>query len=159
MAKYRAHYLRNDLSRRFRELPAASAKKQVRARDYPVNAEIEAEGEYAAWHQLQAFDSGQPGEAAGRAFAVGDVLEAEDGKLFLCLFGGFEEASWWVPEASAEAVVAALPGGEQPQAAGPAPDREPQPVPEPHPRPEPPPEPPAEPFPGPPPERPVGSKQ
>lgn len=156
MAKYRVHYLKDDLSRRFRELPAGSARKQLRARDYPVTTELEAENEYGAWSRLQAFSASEPGEAAGRAFGVGDALEAETGKLLLCLFGGFEEASWWVQEVSADAAVPVA-EGEAEAGAPPAPEREPKPVPEPHPAPEPAPEPRPEPFPGPPPERPLSS--
>lgn len=107
MAKYRAFYLKDDVSRRFRELPAASAKKQIRARDCPVTMEVEADDEYGAWSLLQAFGSGQPGEPAGRAFGVGDALETEDGRLLLCMFGGFEAASWWVPEPGPEAAASA----------------------------------------------------
>jgi hypothetical protein len=122
MAKYRAFYLKDDLSRRFRELPAASAKNQIRARDYPVTAEVEADDEYGAWSLLQAFGSGQPGAPAERAFGVGDALEAEGGSLLLCTFGGFEAASWWVPEPGPEAAASA---------AEPLPDASPAPPPEP----------------------------
>jgi hypothetical protein len=109
MAKYRAFYLKDDVSRRFRELPAASVKTQIRARDYPVAVEVEADDEYGAWSLLQAFGSGQPGAPAGRAFGVGDALETEDARLLLCMFGGFEAASWWVPEPSPEAATATEP--------------------------------------------------
>jgi len=124
MAKYRAFYLKDDVSRRFRELPAASAKKQIRARDCPVTVEVEADDEYSAWSLLQAFGSGQPGEPAGRAFGVGDALETEDGRLLLCMFGGYEAASWWVPEPGPEAAASA---------AEPLPDGSPVPPPDPPP--------------------------
>jgi hypothetical protein len=121
MAKYRAFYLKDDVSRRFRELPAAFIKKQIRARDYPVTAEVEADDEYGAWRLLQDFGSGQPGAPAGRAFGVGDALEAEDARLLLCMFGGFEAASWWVPEPGPEAAATA---GEPPPDALPPPPPE-----------------------------------
>lgn len=110
MPKYRALYLKDELSRRFRESPAASARKQLKARDYPTAIDIEAGNEYGAWQALQEFGAGQPGEAAGRAFGVGDALETEQGKLLLCQFGGFEEAGWWAPEQTA-------PDGAQPATA------------------------------------------
>ena len=124
MAKYRAFYLKDDVSRRFRELPAASVKNQIRARDYPVTVEVEADDEYGAWSLLQAFGNGQPGAPAGRAFGVGDALESEDARLLLCMFGGFEAASWWVPEPAPEAAASA---------AEPLPDGSPAPPPDPPP--------------------------
>ncbi len=93
MPNYRVFYLKEDLSRRFQETAAASARKQLRQRDYTLVTEISAPSEYAAWQALQS-----PG-AAPRRFAVGDVLEPEDGRPRLCLYGGFEEAAWWTPEA------------------------------------------------------------
>ena len=99
MPRYRVFYLKEELSRRFRELPAASVRKQLKPKDYIPVAEMEAANEYAAWRALQAPDAAGPDAKGRRAFTVGDVLEREDGKLLLCLFGGFEEATWWSPEA------------------------------------------------------------
>jgi len=97
MAKYRVFYLKDELSRRFRDLPAATARKQLKAKDYTLAGEIEAANDYAAWQALQAPEAALP-DAKLRPFAVGDVLEREEGKPLLCLFGGFEEAAWWTPE-------------------------------------------------------------
>ncbi len=101
MANYRVFYLRDDLSGRFREAPATSVRKQLKPKDYVVAAEIEAANEYAAWQALKSPDAGR------RAFAVGDVLEAEEGRPRLCQFGGFEDASWYSPELRGAAGLAA----------------------------------------------------
>ncbi len=95
MALFRVLYLREDLSRRFRELGPASVKKQLKRKDYEQVAELEAANVYAAWRALQ--DGGDPAPALPRPFSVGDVLERDGEKPQLCTFGGFEEASWWTP--------------------------------------------------------------
>ena len=97
MPNYRVFYLKEDSSRRFQEMPAASVRKQLKTKDYTLVAQLEAANEYAVWQALQS-----PG-VAPRRFTVGDVLEPEEGKLLLCLFGGFEQAAWWVPEAEVTA--------------------------------------------------------
>lgn len=102
MAKYRVFYLKDELSRRFRDLPASAVRKQLKSKDYALVAEMEAANEYAAWQALQAPDAALPGEKIARPLCVGDVLEREDGKPLLCLFGGFEEAAWWTPETPGE---------------------------------------------------------
>lgn len=97
MPRYRVYYLREDLSRRFRELPAASVRKQLKQREYEQVGEIEAANAYAAWSALQTGGSPECPLSVARAFTVGDALEQDQGKLELCLFGGFEEVSWWTP--------------------------------------------------------------
>ena len=120
MPRYRVFYLKAELSKRFRELPAASVRRQLRPRDYTEGGELEAANEYAAWQALRSADAGAPVEqAARRPFAVGDVIEPEGGKPLLCLYGGFEEATWWVPEA--------VPAGVGEGAAGPEPAGPPKP--------------------------------
>lgn len=101
MAKYRVFYLKDELSRRFRDLPAATARKQLKPKDYTMAGEIEAPNDYAAWQSLQAPQAALPDAKIRRPFAVGDVLEREEGKPLLCLFGGFELAAWWTPEQAA----------------------------------------------------------
>ena len=109
MSLYRVLFLREDLSRRFREMPAAAVKTRLREKDYAPALEIEAPNEYAAWQALQSPIEG------GRRFTVGDVLEAPEGKLRLCLFGGFEEATWWTPEVRD---AASAPSGNDPPGGG-----------------------------------------
>ncbi len=101
MPRYRVFYLKEELSRRFRELPAASVRKQLKPKDYTLAGEIEAANDYAAWQALQAPEAALPGAGICRPFAVGDALEREEGKPLLCQFGGFEEAAWWTPEQAA----------------------------------------------------------
>lgn len=98
MAKYRVFYLKEELSRRFRDLPAATVRKQLKPKDYTMAGELEAPNDYAAWQALQAPETALPDAKIRRPFAVGDALEREEGKPLLCLFGGFEEATWWTPE-------------------------------------------------------------
>ncbi len=115
MAKYRVFYLKDELSRRFRDLPAATARKQLKPKDYTLAGELEAANDYAAWQALQAPQAALPDAKLRRPFAVGDVLEREAGKPLLCLFGGFEEAAWWTPE---QAETPAAAGEAQDAAAG-----------------------------------------
>ncbi len=103
MPKYRVYFLREDLSQRFRDLATISVKKQLKAKDYEEVGQIEAANTYAAWQMLRAGDGEAGVPTLPRPFNVGDVLEREGGQPELCLFGGFEEASWWVPEPKAEA--------------------------------------------------------
>lgn len=105
MPRYRVFYLKDELGRRFRELPPGSVRKQIKAKDYHLAGEIDAPTEYAVWKALQDPAAALGGEA--RALAVGDALERDDGKLQLCVFGGFEDVTWWVP---APEVVPAEPG-------------------------------------------------
>lgn len=93
MPLFRVFYLREDLSRRFQETPSGSARRQLKPKEYTLVTEIDAANEYAAWKALQAA------ETLPRRFSAGDVLEEQEGKPRLCVFGGFEEATWYVPEA------------------------------------------------------------
>lgn len=116
MPKYRVFYLKDELSRRFRDLPAAAVRKQLKPKNYTMAGEIEAPNDYAAWQALQAPEAALPGAKIRRPFGVGDVLEREEAKPLLCLFGGFEEAAWWTPEQAAT-----LPAGEAPSSDASAP--------------------------------------
>jgi hypothetical protein len=95
MPRYRVFYLRDDLSLRFRELPPASPRKELKARDYELAGEMEAAGPYAVWQALQSPGSEACPLAVRRPFAVGDAVEQVEGQLQLCVFGGFEDAAWW----------------------------------------------------------------
>ena len=116
MPRYRVFYLREEMSRRFQELPASSVKTRIKAKDYTPAVEIEAPNEYAAWQLLrqgeeaeagaQAGASERGGGAAPRRFTVGDALETEDGRLRVCLYGGFEDAAWWMPDAAETSAAA-----------------------------------------------------
>lgn len=120
MPKYRVYFLREDLSQRFRDLPPASVKKQIKEKDYEAVGEIEAANTYAAWQALRAAGGEVDVPVLARPFNVGDVLEAEGARPELCLFGGFEEVAWWVPEPKAEAPAEPGQGASATAAADPA---------------------------------------
>jgi hypothetical protein len=89
MPSYRIHRLREAQKQQFRWAPHTNGATEVKVRDYLDGGEVEAAGEYAAWAALQGSD---------RALAVGDLLEKNDGRLFICKYVGFEEARWVMPE-------------------------------------------------------------
>ncbi len=89
MPSYRIHWLKENQQQQFRWAPHTSGATGVKARDYRDGGSLKAPGEYAAWAALQ---------GSGRALAVGDLLEKEDGTLFICKYVGFEEARWLLPE-------------------------------------------------------------
>jgi hypothetical protein len=91
MPSYRIHRLREFQRRQFRWTPHTSGATLVKIRDYCDGGRVEAAGEYAAWAALAGSD---------RPLAVGDLLEKEDGALYICKYVGFEEARWVVPEAT-----------------------------------------------------------
>jgi hypothetical protein len=90
MPAYRIHRLKPNQRQQFRWAPHTSGAAAVRPKDYAQGGSVEAPGAYAAWTSLR--ETGQPLE-------VGDLLEAEDGKLYICKYVGFEEARWMLPEA------------------------------------------------------------
>ena len=90
MAAYRIHRLRDYQRQQFRWAPHTSGSTAVKPRDYRDGGTVEAPSAYAAWTSLRDSPS---------ALAVGDLLEAEDGALYICKYVGFEEARWVVPEA------------------------------------------------------------
>ena len=90
MPAYRIHRLRESQRQQFRWAPHSSGSTGVKARDYQEGGAVEAPGEYAAWTSLRGSD---------HPLQVGDLLEREDGALYICKYVGFEEARWVVPEA------------------------------------------------------------
>jgi hypothetical protein len=89
MPAYRIHRLGEVQRQQFRWAPHPSGVTAVKARDYREGGAIEASGEYAAWTSLRSSD---------HALQVGDLLEREDGALYICKYVGFEEARWVLPE-------------------------------------------------------------
>ncbi len=90
MARFRIYYLRESRRQAFRDAVPAAGPLELKKRDYESDGEIEAETPYAAWQQWR---------TQSRPIAVGDVLEAESGTLFVCRYVGFEEARWYQPPA------------------------------------------------------------
>ena len=90
MPSYRIHRLREAQRQQFRWAPHTNGATGVKTRDYRDGGSVEAPGEYVAWAALDGSD---------RALAVGDLLEKEDGTLYICKYVGFEEARWVMPEA------------------------------------------------------------
>ena len=90
MPAYRIHRLRDIQRQQFRSAPHSSGTTAVKAKDYREGGAVEAPGEYAAWTSLRGSD---------QALEVGDLLEREDGALYICKYVGFEEARWVVPDA------------------------------------------------------------
>ncbi len=86
----------------FRWAPHVSGCAAVKPKDYDRQGEIEALHEYDAWKALR---------DAGGALAVGDLLEADPGRLSICKYVGFEPAQWVAPEVK-------LPSGAMPDAGG-----------------------------------------
>ncbi len=95
MAAYRIHRLKSNQRQQFRWSPHISGTATAKPRDYQEDGSVEAASAYAAWTSL----NGTPG-----ALEVGDILESEDGRLWICKYVGFEEARWFVPEVPAPPV-------------------------------------------------------
>lgn len=91
MPSFKIHRLRDSQFQHFRWAPHTSGASQARPKDYTLAATVEAASAYAAWTTLK--DSGD-------ALRVGDILEAEDGRLCIFKYVGFEEVQWVVPEAA-----------------------------------------------------------
>jgi hypothetical protein len=85
MPAYRIHRLKETQRQQFRCAPHSSGATSVKARDYHQAGLVEAPGEYAAWTTLRGSE---------QAVQVGDLLEREDGILYICKYVGFEEAHW-----------------------------------------------------------------
>ena len=107
MPLYRIYRMKDSPRQQFRWAPHVSGCASVKPKDYDQQGEIEALHEYDAWKSLR---------ESGRSLAVGDLLEADAGRLSICKYVGFEPAQWILPEpkASGEGVpveVAAGPGG------------------------------------------------
>ncbi len=89
MPVYRIHRLKSTPPPHFRWAPPTIGTTGVNLRDYAGAGGVDAPGTYAAWTALRGTD---------QALEVGDLLEAEDGKLSIFKYVGFEEAVWVLPE-------------------------------------------------------------
>jgi len=89
----------------FRWAPHVSGCATMKPRDYEPQGQVEAIHEYDAWRILR--EQGTPLE-------VGDVLDADTGRLSICKYVGFEPAEWVLPEPKpADPEPASEPAGSQ----------------------------------------------
>jgi hypothetical protein len=93
MAAFRIHRLKPAQRLQFRWSPHTSGAAQVKPKDYEESGSVESAGSYAAWTSLRSTPA---------ALEVGDIIESEDGKLWICKYVGFEEAQWAEPDAPKE---------------------------------------------------------
>ena len=100
MPSFRIHRLREAPFQQLRWAPHVTGASQVRPRDYLEEGRVEAPSVYAAWSALRGSE--QP-------LRVGDLLEDEDGHLWIYKYVGFEAAEWLVAEPKPSAEVAAQP--------------------------------------------------
>jgi hypothetical protein len=89
MPLYRVFRMKDSPRQQFRWAPHVSGTASAKPRDFEPHGEVVALHEYDAWRILR--ESGAPLE-------VGDLLEAEDGRLRICKYVGFEPAQWVIPE-------------------------------------------------------------
>ena len=89
MANYRIHRMKESSRQQFRFAPHVSGVAHIKIKDYQEAGHVEAVNEYDAWRLLRTSE---------HPLEVGDLLEAEDGKLRICKYVGFEAAEWIVPE-------------------------------------------------------------
>jgi hypothetical protein len=89
MPLYRIYRMKDSPRQQFRWAPHVSGCASVKPKDYEQRGEIEALHEYDAWKSLR---------ESGEALAVGDLLEADAGRLSICKYVGFEPAQWILPE-------------------------------------------------------------
>jgi hypothetical protein len=92
MPLYRIYRMKDSPRQQFRWAPHVSGCASVKPKDYDQQGEIEALHEYDAWKSLR---------ESGQALAVGDLLEADAGRLSICKYVGFEPAQWILPEPKA----------------------------------------------------------
>jgi hypothetical protein len=92
MPLFRIYRMKDSPRQQFRWAPHVSGCASVRLKDYEPCDQTAALHEYDAWKLLR--DSGD-------ALQVGDLLEAEDGRLRICKYVGFEPAQWVLPEPKA----------------------------------------------------------
>ena len=97
MPLYRIYRMKDSPRQQFRWAPHVSGCASVKPKDYDQQGEIEALHEYDAWKSLR---------ESGEALAVGDLLEADAGRLSICKYVGFEPAQWVLPELKAPAGAA-----------------------------------------------------
>jgi hypothetical protein len=91
MPAYQIHRLRESQRQQFRWAPHTSGVTVAKPKDYEKGALTEAASPYAVWLALRDTDE---------QLQVGDLLELENGELRIYKYIGFEEARWFVPEAT-----------------------------------------------------------
>jgi hypothetical protein len=106
MPSFRIHRLKDNQFQQFRWSAHTAGASQAKPKDYIPAGAIDAPSAYAAWSTLK---------ESAEALRVGDILEAEDGRLSICKYVGFEEAQWIVPEAKPVPEAAALGSPQQAQ--------------------------------------------
>jgi len=89
MPLYRVFRMKDSPRQQFRWAPHVSGTAGAKPRDYEQRGQVEALHEYDAWKLLR---------EAGTPLEVGDLLEAEGGRLSICKYVGFEPAQWVIPE-------------------------------------------------------------
>jgi len=105
MPLYRIYRMKDSPRQQFRWAPHVSGCATMKPRDYEPQGQVEAIHEYDAWRILR--EQGTPLE-------VGDVLEADTGRLSICKYVGFEPAEWVLPEPKpADPEPASEPAGSQ----------------------------------------------
>lgn len=98
MPLYRIYRMKDSPRQQFRWAPHVSGRASLKPKDYEPGGRIEALHEYDAWRSLR---------ESGEALQVGDLLEAEDLRLSICKYVGFEPAEWVLPEPKAQPAVTA----------------------------------------------------
>ena len=115
MPRYRIYRMKESLRENFRWAPHTGGLAVVKAKDYNLDAEVEASTPYAVWKTLS---------VEGRPLGPGDLLEISHvdgtlGQLHIAKYIGFEPASWHVPEpppgAGTDSVEQPESGGVPPQ--------------------------------------------
>jgi len=96
--RYRAYRMKENVRQQFRWAPHVSGATVAKRKDYAEDVYVSAANEYEVWTRMR--ETGNP-------LQVGDILETETGDLKICKYVGFEQASWWIPEAKPEPEVAA----------------------------------------------------
>ena len=89
MPLYRIYRMKDSPRQQFRWAPHLSGCASLKPKDFLPGGEVQAGNEYEAWQLLRNSEN---------QLAVGDLLEAEDGKLRVCKYVGFESAEWVLPE-------------------------------------------------------------
>ena len=89
MPVYQIHRLKEAQRQQFRWAPHTSGVTIVKPRDYEKAGAVEAASPYAAWLSLRGTE---------QELQIGDVMEVENGQLFIFKYIGIEEARWYVPE-------------------------------------------------------------
>jgi hypothetical protein len=91
MPAYQIHRLKESQRQQFRWAPHTSGVTIAKLKDYEKGALTEAASPYAVWLALRDTEE---------QLQVGDLLELENGELRIYKYIGFEEARWFVPEAT-----------------------------------------------------------